>query len=121
MHTMATHHGGAGHPLDRGLDILTEDPELADINNNTHSSDATVALGGPEAVGHPEDPVYDNQDRLTTLMREINDLYQRVVAGEGQPAETIDYMQHELQNLSIAIHQPQPPAPAEPLGEVIRQ
>ena len=30
-------------------------------------------------------------------------------------------MQHELQNLSIAIHQPQPPAPAKPLGEVIWQ
>ena len=25
-HAMAAHHGGAGHPLDRGLDILTEDP-----------------------------------------------------------------------------------------------
>ena len=62
---MATHHGGAGHPLNRGLDILTEDPEHADIDNeSTHSLDATVALGGPEAVGHPEDPVYNNQDRV---------------------------------------------------------
>ena len=46
MHTMATHYRGAGHPLDRGMDILTEDPEYADINNErTHSSDATIALG----------------------------------------------------------------------------
>ena len=71
---MATCHGGAGHPLDRGLDTLPEDQEHADIDNeSTHSLDATVALGGPEAVGHPEDPVYDNQDRLTALVREIND------------------------------------------------
>ena len=67
---MATHHGGAGCPLARGLDILTEDWEHADINNdNTHSLDATVALGGLQAAGHPEDQVYNNQDRLTALTR----------------------------------------------------
>ena len=89
MHTMATHHGGTGHPLDRGLDILIEDSEHADIGSeSTHSSDATVTLGGPEAVGHPIDPVYSNHDKLTALMREINNLCQWVVAGEGQPAET---------------------------------
>ena len=60
---MATHHRGAGHPLDRGLDVLTEDPEHVDIDNdNNHISDTTVALGGPEAVGHPKDPVYNGQD-----------------------------------------------------------
>ena len=60
-HIMATHHGGTEHPLDRSLDILAEDPEPTDINNDsTHSSDATVVLGSPEAVGHPEDPVYNN-------------------------------------------------------------
>ena len=77
MHAMATHHGGAGIPLDRGMDILTDDPEHADIDNeSTHSSDATVDLGGPEAEGRPKDPVYRNQDKLTALMREINDLCQ---------------------------------------------
>ena len=122
MHAMAIHHGGGGHPLDRGLDILTEDTEHADINNDsTHSSDATVALGDPAAFGHPEDPAYDNQDRLTALTRETNDLHQRVAAGEGQPAEPLDHIQCELQNLLIAIHQPQPPTPVEPLGEVLHQ
>ena len=54
-----------------------ENPEHADIDNDsTHSSNATVALGGPEAEGHPEDPVYNNHDKLTTLTREINDLHQ---------------------------------------------
>ena len=122
MHTMATCHGGADHPLDRGLDIFTEDPEHTDNDNDsTHSLGAIVALGGPEAVGHHEDPLYDDQDRFTTLTREINDLCQRVEAGEGQPAENLDCIQHELQNLLIAIHQPQSPAPAEPLREVIQQ
>ena len=61
---MATCHGGAGCPLDRGMDILAEDPEHTDINNgSTHSSDATVALGGPEAEGHPKHLVYNNQDK----------------------------------------------------------
>ena len=74
MHAMATHHGGAGHPLDTGMDIHAEDPKHADIDNeSTHSSDATVALGGPEAEGHPEDPVYSNCNKLTALMKEIND------------------------------------------------
>ena len=41
---MATHHGGTGHPLIRGLDILTEDKEHTDIDNDSaHSLDATVA------------------------------------------------------------------------------
>ena len=77
MHTMAIHHRGAGCPLDRCKDINSEDPEHADIDNkSTHSSDATVALGGPEAEGHPKDPVYNNYNKLTALMREINDLHQ---------------------------------------------
>ena len=117
---MATHHGGTGHPVNRGLDILTENTEHADINNNSiHSLDATVALGDPEAVGDPKNPAY--QDRFTALKREINNLHQRVAAGEGQPAEVLDCIQQELQNLSITIHQPQPPSPAEPLGEVLCQ
>ena len=54
-------------------------------------------------------------------MREINNLHQRVEAGEGQPAETLHHIHHEIQNLLITIHQPHTQAPAEPLGEVIWQ
>ena len=61
----------------RGMDILTEDQEHTDIDNeSSNSSDATVTLGGPEAEGHSKDPVYDNQEKLTALIREINDLHQ---------------------------------------------
>ena len=121
-HAMATCHGGTGHPLDRGLDMLTEDTAHADINNDsTHSSDATAALGDPEAVGHPEDPAFKNQDRLTALTKEISNLHQRVAAGDGQPAETLNCIQQEHQNLLIVIHQPQLPTPVEPLREVLYQ
>ena len=55
---MATCHGCAGHPLDRDMDIHSEDPEHTDIDNeSTHSSNATVALRGPKAEGHPNDLV----------------------------------------------------------------
>ena len=58
-HAMATHHGGTGHPLNRGLVVLIEDAELTNINNHsTHNSDATAVLGRPEVVGHPEYTVY---------------------------------------------------------------
>ena len=77
MHTMATHHGGTGCPLDRSIHFHAEDQEPADIDNeSTHSSDATFALGGPEAEGHPKDHVYSKHDKLMALMREINDLCQ---------------------------------------------
>ena len=57
MHAMATQHGGAGHPVDRSIILNAEDPEHADIDNeSTHSSNATVVLGRPEAEGHPKDP-----------------------------------------------------------------
>ena len=82
---MTTCHGGAGHLLDRGINHNTEDPEPSDIDNESaHSLDATVALGGLEAEGYPEDPVYSNHDILTALTREINDLHQQVEAGERQ-------------------------------------
>ena len=121
-HTMDTHHGGAGHPLERDINLNTVDPEPADINNeSTHSLDTTVALGGPEVEGHPEDPVYSNHDKLMALIREINDLLQQVEAGEGQPAESLDCIKCELQNLSIAFHPPPAPTPMEPFREVIHQ
>ena len=70
MHALAICHRGAGHLLDRGLNILAEDPEDADIDNDsTHSLDATVSLEGPDTAGHPEDPVYNNQDRITAFER----------------------------------------------------
>ena len=119
---MATHYRGAGCPLDRGIDLHTEDPESADNDNvSTHRSDTTVALGGHEAEGHPKHPAYSNHDKLMALMREINDLCQQVQAGEGQPAETLAFIACELQNLSIVLHPPPPLTPTKCFGEVIQQ
>ena len=67
-HIMGTNHGGARHPLDRDIDLNRKFSETKGIDNNnesTHGSDATVAFGGPEAEGHPNDCMYSNQDKLT--------------------------------------------------------
>ena len=56
-------------------------------------------------------------------MREVHDLHQWLEAGEGQPAESLDCIEYELQNLSLAL-QLQPssiPTPDEPFGEAIHQ
>ena len=121
MQAVATHHRGAGCPLDRGIDFHAEDAEPTDIDNeSTYSSDVTVALGGPEAEHHPKDPVYNNHYKLAAPIMEINDLHQQVEAGEGQPAETLDCLECELQNLLIALHPPPSTTPTEPFGEVIQ-
>ena len=77
-HAMAIHHGGAGCALDRDINLYVEGSEttgLENDNESTSGSDATVALGGPEAEGHPNDLIH-NQAKLMALMREINDLHQ---------------------------------------------
>ena len=73
-HIMATHHRGAGCPLDRDIALHVEEATgIANDDDSTHGLNTTVALGGPEAEGHPNDPIYNNQDKLMALMREIND------------------------------------------------
>ena len=120
----ATHHGGTGCPLDRDIDLHIEDAEgintgLDNDNESTSGSDTTIALGEPEVEGHPHELIPSNQAKLTALMREINDLHQQVEAGEGQPAESLDHIEWELQTLTL---QPQPSStPPEPFGEVICQ
>ena len=32
-HAMASHHRGAGQPIDRGINLSAEDPEATDIEN----------------------------------------------------------------------------------------
>ena len=77
MHAMATHHGGAGHPIDRDINLHVEDPEATGIDNESISgSDTIVALGGLEVGGNIEELLPNNQARLTALTREINELCQ---------------------------------------------
>ena len=93
---MATHHRGAGHPLDRVINLHIEDTEATGLENNNESTSgsvATVVLGGPEAEGQPNDLIHSNQAKLTALTREVNDLQQQVEARELQPAESLDHIE----------------------------
>ena len=71
----------------------------------------------PVDTDHLENLQHNNLMKLTALTREVDDLHQRVQAGEGQPMETLNCIECELQRLSISLN---PPAPTEPLGGVIR-
>ena len=127
-HAMATCHRGARHPVDRDINLHIEDMEGINTgpdnnNDSTSGSDTTIAFGGSEAGGHPSEFIPSNQGTLTALTREILNLHQGVEAREGQPAEGLDHIEWELQNLSLML-QPQAastPTPAEPFGEVICQ
>ena len=77
---MATHHGGTGCPVDRDIDLHTEDMEGINTepdNNNksTSDSDTTVAFGGSETDGHHGGLIPNNQAKLTALMRELHNLH----------------------------------------------
>ena len=85
------------------------------------ASVATVALGRLQAEGNPYELLPSNQAKLSTLTQEINELHQWVEAGEGQPAGSLDCIEWELQNLSLALQPPPSPTPTEPLREVIHQ
>ena len=123
-HTLWLPKRDAGCPIDSDINLHIEDMEgintgLINHDESTSSPDTTVALGGSEAEGYPNELIPSNQATLTALAREINDLHQLVEAREGQPAESLDHIEQELQNLSLML-QPQPsPTPTEPFGEVI--
>ena len=91
--------------------------------DNTSGSDTTIAFGGSEADGHPDELIASNQAKLTTLTKEINDLHQYMEVRESQPAGGLDHLEWELQNLLLLL-QPQPtstPTPTDPYWEVIHQ
>ena len=74
MHAMATHHRGVGCPIDRDIDLHIKDAEITGLENDNESisgSDNTIALGGPEVEGHPNELIPSSQAKLKALMREI--------------------------------------------------
>ena len=104
---MATHHGGAGQPLNRDDTLHGEDTE-ANIPRNYHHEDT----GNIETIGQ------EHHTNLANLTWELDDLCHRVQAGEHQPAEALHCIEQELQRISIALC---PSAPPEPLNNVVRQ
>ena len=127
-HAMAAHHRGAGCPVDRDIYLQIEDMEGINTgpdndNESTSGSGTTIVFGGSGVDGHPSELIPSNQVKLTALMRELHDLCQQLDAQEGQPAEGLDHIEWELQNLLLVL-QPQPAStrtPAESFGEVIYQ
>ena len=101
-HAMATHHGGAGQPLDRdtaqnGLDT--------DITNNYHHED----------MDNFENAEQEYHTNLAFLTQDLDDLCYRVQAGKGQPREALNHIECKLQRLSIVLC---PSTLPEPLDDV---
>ena len=102
---MATHHGGASQPFDRDTAQHGQDTDIA---NDYHHED----------MDNFENSEQENNTNLAVLTQNIDDLSHRVQAGKGQPTEALNYSEHELQRLSIALH---PSAPPEPLDDILQQ
>ena len=110
-HAIATCHGGLGQPLDRDIDITR------DIHETTDTDIENTQDFLPVDTDHFEDLQHNSPAKLTALTREVDDLHQQFQAGEGQPMETLNCIEHKLQRLSISFN---PPMPMEHLGKVIR-
>ena len=89
---MATHHRGSGQPLDRDATPIGKDTD-AKIWHNYHHEDTNDF----------ENIEQENHTNLAALTRELDDLHDRVQAGEGQPMEALHCIEQELQRLSIAL------------------
>ena len=76
---MATHHGGLGHPLDRDIDVTREAHEITNTDIENTQDFHSVETDPFEDLEH------NNPTKLTAIMREVDDLWQQVQAGEGQP------------------------------------
>ena len=110
-HTMATHHGGLGQPLDREVDV-TRDAHNATDTDIEDMQD----FHNMETVNF-EDSEHNNPTRLTAITRELDDLCQQVQAEEGQPSEALNHIERELQRPSILLN---PQVHNQPLAEVIK-
>ena len=68
-HTMATHHGGSGSPLDRDIDVTRETQTTADTNvEDTQDFH-------PVETDHFEDPEYNNPAKIDSSSWELDDLH----------------------------------------------
>ena len=106
-HAMATNHRGLGSPLDRDINMTRETKKTADTNTeDTHDFNTAE-------TDHFEDLGYNNPAKLTALTREVDELCQLVQDGEGQPMETLNCIEHELQKLYIALNHQHPLNPLE--------
>ena len=107
-HAMATHHGDPGQPTDR--DIPAHKTVDTDIDQ---AQEFHLVNANDFEESEPNNPT-----RLALLTRELDDLHQQVLAGEGQPMEALHCIGCKLQRLSIALCTS---APLEPLDDILKQ
>ena len=103
-HAKATHHWGSEQPTDRDITL--------------HKSTDTEIEHAQEFHHDFKESETNNPTRLTAITRELDDLHQWVQAGEGQPLEALNDIEHKLLTLSISLH---PSAPPEPLEDMLKQ
>ena len=92
-----------------------------DSDDTLHGKDNEVNI--PHDYHHEDTGDFETIDQehhinLTNLTQELDDLYHRVQAGEGQPTETLHHIECKLQRLSIVFH---PSTPPEMLDDVLQQ
>ena len=87
-HAMVNHYRGTGQPLDRDATPNGKETDV-DTPHNYHHED----------IGEFETTEQEHHTNLVDLTWELDDLCQRVQAGEGQPAEALHCIEHELQRL----------------------
>ena len=80
---MATHYGGSGQPSDR---VATSNGKGtgANILHNYHHDD----------TGDFENIEQENHTNLATITRELDDIWHRVQAGEGQHVEALHHKEN---------------------------
>ena len=103
---MATHHGGSGQPMDRDITAhKTTDTEIEHTQEFFHVN-----------INNFKESEPNNPTRQTTITRDLDDLCQWIQAGEGHSLEALNYIEHELQRLSISLC---PSAPQRPLQDML--
>ena len=80
-HSMATHHGGTGQPLDKGTAQHRQDADIPDIYHH-------------EDMDNFENAGQENNTNFANLTQELGDLCNRLQAGEGQPTEALNHIEH---------------------------
>ena len=103
-HTMTTHYGGIGKPLDNDSDTQDTDANIqdeyqADINDLEHIEP-------------------DHQAGLRDLTHEIKQLWQTVKTNDNDPMDAISHLECKPHWLALT---PSPPMPSEPMKEILHQ
>ena len=88
---MATCHGGSGQPVDRVTDMPREEQPVMDTDVQLQQD------FHPENTDQFENLEHNNHNRLYVIIRELDDLCQRIQAEEGWPTDSLHDIEQELQ------------------------